>query len=127
MQEKFYRCPICGNTFGVIKDSGVRPVCCGKEMELYEPNTADAAHEKHLPVVTIVHNICHVEVSTVAHPMIAAHHIDWILVVTNRGRHKISLKVDEPAVVDVPLGEDEEVYRVYANCNLHGLWLTEVK
>ncbi len=127
MQEKFYRCSKCGNLFGTIKDSGVVPFCCGEEMEEYVPNTSDGAVEKHLPVVSINHNVCHVEVGSVAHPMLAAHHIDWILVATNRGRHKITLKIDEPAVVNVPLGEDEEVLKVYANCNLHGLWVTEVK
>ena len=125
--EKFYRCPRCGNVFVVIKDSGVTPICCGAPMEEIKPNTVDASFEKHTPVVNVNHNICHVEIGSAPHPMIAAHHIDWVLVITNKGGHKINLTIDQPAVVDVPLGSEEEVLRVYANCNLHGLWLTEVK
>ena len=30
MEAKFYKCPICGNVFAVIEDSGVVPVCAKK-------------------------------------------------------------------------------------------------
>ena len=47
----FYRCEHCGNIIAYINDSGVRAQCCGEEMRPIEPNTTDAAGEKHVPVV----------------------------------------------------------------------------
>ena len=126
MKEKFYKCPICGNTFAVMHDSGVKPICCGKEMVEITANTSDGASEKHVPVVKIDGNKVKVEVGEVMHPMLAEHHIEWVLVVTNKGRHRIMLDVAKPAVVELTLNDDEKVLRVYEYCNLHGLWLKEV-
>ena len=36
---------------GLINNKGVPMVCCGEKMTLLEPNTVDAVHEKHIPVV----------------------------------------------------------------------------
>ena len=127
MEDKFYRCPICGNVFGVIHDAGVTPVCCGKPMETIKANSTEAATEKHIPVVTIENGICTVKVGEVAHPMLDEHYIDWIMVHTNKGRHRFVLKPHEAPEVKLHLGENEEVLRVFANCNLHGLWVKEVK
>ena len=52
MEAKFYKCPICGNVFAVIEDSGVVPVCCGKPMLHLNAMQTDGAAEKHVPVVT---------------------------------------------------------------------------
>lgn len=126
MKEKFYHCPICGNKFAVMVDSGVTPVCCGQEMELIKANSVDASNEKHVPVVLVKDGVCHVEVGSVAHPMTKEHHIEWILVVTDKGRHRILLEDTLPAVADIPLHKDEKVLRVYEFCNLHGLWVVEL-
>lgn len=126
MKEKFYHCSICGNTFAVMHDSGVKPMCCGKVMDEIVANTTDAATEKHVPVVKVENGVCHVEVGEVAHPMTLEHHIAWVLVVTNKGRHRIILDNTKPAVCDIPLASDETVLRVYEYCNLHGLWVKEL-
>lgn len=126
MKEKFYHCPICGNKFAVIVDSGITPICCGQEMELINPNSVDASNEKHVPEVIVKDDVCHVEVGAVPHPMLKEHHIEWILVVTNKGRHRILLDETVPAVVDIPLAKGEKVLRVYEYCNLHGLWVKEL-
>jgi superoxide reductase len=48
----FYRCKVCGNLVALVNDGGGTLVCCGQEMTKLEANTTDAAHEKHVPVVT---------------------------------------------------------------------------
>ena len=37
---------------GLIENAGVPLVCCGEPMKELEANTAEAAQEKHVPVVT---------------------------------------------------------------------------
>ena len=50
---KFRICRHCGNLVGMINDSGVTMICCGEPMEELTANTTEAAHEKHLPEVTV--------------------------------------------------------------------------
>jgi len=126
MKEKFYRCPICGNFFGVIHDSGAVPICCGKPMEVVEANSTEASHEKHIPVVELQGDKLHVKVGSVPHPMLLEHYIQWIFVVTNKGRHRMVLEPNKPAETVVALVPGEKVLRVYAYCNLHGLWVKEL-
>lgn len=126
MKDKFYRCPICGNVFGVIKDAGVRPVCCGKPMEIIEANSTEAAFEKHIPEVEVKDGVVNVVVGSTLHPMLPEHFIDWVLIATTHGRHRLVLKPGQEPKVSLKLADGEEVLRVYANCNLHGLWVKEL-
>ena len=50
---KLFKCAHCGNIVEMVEDKGVKPACCGEAMQLMNPNTTDAAQEKHVPVVTI--------------------------------------------------------------------------
>ena len=50
--KKLYKCMHCGNIIEMVEDKGVPVVCCGEKMVLLDPNTTDAATEKHVPVVT---------------------------------------------------------------------------
>lgn len=91
-------------------------------MTLLEPNTTDAAGEKHVPVVTRVDDqTIKVEVGSVAHPMLPNHHIAFVYVETERGGVRVDLK-DEPQA-NICVG-NEKVVAVYEYCNLHGLWKT---
>ena len=67
MALKFYKCLHCGNVAVKMFDSGVPMVCCGDKMELLEPNTVDAAVEKHVPVISIEESSVKVAVGSVAH------------------------------------------------------------
>ena len=121
-----YRCKHCGNIIAHIKDSGVRCVCCGEKMEELVPNTTDAAGEKHVPVVSIEGNLVTVSVGSVAHPMLDAHYIEWIMIETAQGRQRKTLKPgDEPKAV-FALVYGDTVTAAYEYCNLHGLWKAEV-
>ena len=118
----FYRCPHCGNIIAHIQDSGVRCVCCGEEMQPLIPNTSDGAGEKHVPVISVDGNTVTVTVGSVEHPMLEAHYIAWILLVTKQGRQRKILSPGEKPVARFALTEDDEAVAAYEYCNLHGLW-----
>ncbi len=121
---KFFKCEICGNMVGLIKNGGGQLVCCGQPMTLLEANTFDASKEKHVPVAIRKDGKIYVEVGSDAHPMTEQHYIEWIAVVTDNGTERISLSPgDQPKAVFC----DKENADVYAYCNLHGLWKSDVK
>lgn len=120
----FFRCETCGNIVGLIKNGGGKLVCCGKPMVKLETNTTDAAQEKHVPVAVRKDGKIYVEVGSIAHPMTEQHLIEWIAVVADGGTERISLSPnDESKAVFC----DRENAEVYAYCNLHGLWKSDVK
>lgn len=123
---KFYICRHCGNLVGVIHDAGVPIICCGEKMEELVPNLVEASGEKHLPVVRVEGNTVHVNVGSVAHPMAPEHSIEWVYVQTERGGQRKNLAPGDAPTVTFCLGDDKAT-AVYAYCNLHGLWMTEVK
>lgn len=123
--NRFYVCHHCGNTIGMIHDAGVPIFCCGEKMEGLTPNTVEASEEKHVPVVSIRDGLIHVSVGSTAHPMTPEHSIEWIYLQTNRGGQRKTLSCDEAPEVDFAL-QHEEPIAVYAYCNLHGLWMTEI-
>ena len=118
----FYRCRHCGNIIAYINDSGVRVSCCGEAMQPIIPNTTEAAHEKHIPVIEVDGNTVTVTVSTVEHPMLEVHYIEWIMLETEQGRQRKVLHSGEKPAAVFSLAEGDKVLAAYAYCNLHGLW-----
>ena len=125
MKAKFYICRHCGNLVGMVKDAGVPIVCCGEKMEALAPNTVEASSEKHLPVVTVENDTVHVNIGSADHPMLPEHFIEWVYVQTENGGQRKALKPGDPTNVSFRLCDDKPV-AVYAYCNLHGLWMTEI-
>lgn len=123
-EVKFYRCNHCGNIVEKIIDSKVPVVCCGEKMTELVPNTSDGAGEKHVPVVEINGNKVVVKVGEVDHPMIPAHYIQWVYVVTTEKVMRKDLTSDNAPRAEFVLDENEKVVEVYEYCNLHGLWKT---
>ena len=81
--------------------------------------------EKHVPVCETSGNLVTVSVGSVAHPMLDVHSIEWIMLETEQGRQRKTLKPgDEPKAV-FALVDGDKVTAVYAYCNLHGLWKAE--
>ena len=135
VNQKFFICNHCGNMVGLIDDKGVPIMCCGEEMMLLEPNTVDAAHEKHIPVVRKAEecvcgctcgNALIVEVGSTPHPMTDEHNISFIFIETENGGKRRCLKVGQEPIIKVCCCDDKPV-AVYAYCNLHGLWKAEVE
>lgn len=110
-----FKCELCGNIVEVLHAGGGELVCCGQPMKLLEEKTADAATEKHVPVIE-GHTV---KVGSVPHPMTEQHYIEWIEII---GGDRICRKFLKPgesaeAVFD---GFAPEASREY--CNIHGLW-----
>ncbi|MBO5767173.1 MAG: desulfoferrodoxin [Clostridia bacterium] len=124
-EVKFYVCETCGNLVGMINESGVPMMCCGKKMQQIVPGTVEASKEKHIPVATLENGVLTVNVGSVDHPMTEEHLIEWVYVQTDRGgQRKVLNAGDAPNLTFV--FDDEKPLAVYAYCNLHGLWKTEL-
>ena len=122
---KFYICPHCGNIVEMVHDARVKPFCCGQKMNELVPNTVEASGEKHIPAVKVEDNIVEVNVGSVDHPMVDVHWIEWVQLVTSQGSYRKWLNPGEATNVKFVLGEEKPI-AVYAYCNLHGLWKTEL-
>lgn len=127
MKRTFLLCRRCGNLIEMINDSGVTPICCGEDMNVLTANTTEAATEKHIPVVNISDNIVKVTVGEVLHPMEEAHYIEWIYLETTEGVKRKKLQPNDNPIAEFALLDGEKVINAYAYCNLHGLWLKELK
>lgn len=124
--QKFFICEHCGNIIGMIENKGVPVVCCGSPMKELVANTTDASVEKHCPEVKVDGNVVSVVIGSVEHPMTEEHHISWVYLKTDKGGHRKSFDHTEKPEVKFAV-IDEKPLEVYAYCNLHGLWKTEVK
>ncbi len=121
MNKLFYKCEICGNIIGKIKDSGVAVVCCGQKMTQMEVHTEDGPYEKHKPVVKIEKNLVTVKIGSVEHPMTSEHFIEWIYIKTKNGGQRKALSPGMKPTVTFALFDDTPL-EVFSYCNLHGLW-----
>lgn len=124
-EKKYYICPVCGNIVEVVSASGVNVKCCGKNMEEIIPGTVEASREKHLPLVKVEGERVLVDVGSVAHPMAEEHSILWVALETEKGVQRRYLEVGGEPRVEFALAGDKPI-AVYAYCNLHGLWKTEI-
>ena len=122
MELKFYKCNHCGNIIAVVKASGAPISCCGEKMTEIVPGTADAAVEKHVPVVEITDGKVIVTVGEVAHPMAPEHYIEWIAISTDQGNQRKMLEPGDEPKACFALCDGEKFEAAYAYCNLHGLW-----
>ena len=118
------KCLKCGATVKVLEDCscencGIK--CCGDQMVKLEPNSVDAAFEKHVPTYEIKDGRVFVRVN---HVMEEEHYIEWISVVSEG---KELTKYFKPG--DEPILDCEYIpgMIIYAYCNKHALWKAEVK
>ncbi|MDD3123835.1 MAG: desulfoferrodoxin family protein [Candidatus Izemoplasmatales bacterium] len=102
-------------------------VCCGDEMTLLQPKTMDQGNEKHLPVVErISENVISVKVGSVTHPMLPEHFIQWIFVEQGDSYQIKTFVPGEEPQATFNVKKDKPI-KVFEFCNLHGLWMTELK
>jgi superoxide reductase len=117
----FYVCEKCGNVVVKLHDGGCVPTCCGVEMKVLEPNTTDAAQEKHVPVIKKEGSDVVVQVGSVMHPMADDHYIEFIAIAYGARVEYIQLKPGDEPAAEFTLVDDQPV-TAYAFCNKHGLW-----
>lgn len=124
---QFYKCEGCGNlAVFLAPKTGCTPKCCGETMKEVVPNTTDAAGEKHVPAATVEGTKVTVKVGSVAHPMLDAHYIQWVILETEKGYQKKDLKPGEAPEAVFALTEDDKPVAAYEYCNLHGLWKADL-
>ena len=123
---KYFVCAHCGNIVTYVKDSGVKLVCCGQKMEELVPGSVEASVEKHLPVVSVEGGLVRAFVGSAEHPMAEEHFIEWLSLETDKGEQRKVLRPGEKPEVVFALTEGETPKAVYAYCNLHGLWKTDI-
>ena len=124
-ETRFFICEHCGNIVGLIKSAGVPIKCCGQNMTELIPGTVEAAVEKHIPVVKVEGNTVTVNVGEVSHPMTEEHLIQWVYLQTEQGGQRKYMQPGQAPKVTFDHG-GEKPLAVYAYCNLHGLWMTEL-
>lgn len=87
-------------------------------------NTVDAAQEKHVPVIEVAEDTVTVKVGSVEHPMLDAHYIEWIVLVTEGG---FQMKWLKPGMKpEAKFKITDKLVAAFEYCNLHGLWMAEV-
>ena len=116
----------CGNIIEKIEDHGVPVICCGEPMKEFKAGETDGAMEKHVPVVKAEGDVIRACVGEVTHPMTEEHYSQWIYLETENGGQRRAFKPGDTPEATFCTGEDKPV-SVYAYCNLHGLWKTEIK
>lgn len=119
--HEVYKCDICGNIVNVLHGGKGQLVCCGKPMALLnEKTSADEGLEKHVPVVE-EGEVLTVKVGATEHPMVEAHHIEWVEVQENTGNVQVKfLDPTEKPIAQFKISGKPNKVRAY--CNLHGLW-----
>lgn len=125
MAVKVLKCKECGKMVLELKGSQCPTKCCGEPMAELVPNTTDGALEKHVPVIEQDGNKVTVRIGSVAHPMLEAHYIEFIILETTKSAYLKTLNPGEEPVAEFLLAEDEDVVAAYEYCNLHGYWKGE--
>jgi superoxide reductase len=116
---RFYECKECGLlalSFNGKEIPGLKELV---------PNTVDASGEKHLPVVQLEGDKLVARIGSVEHPMVPEHFIQWVYLLTDKGGQRKNLVPGSDPKVKFALG-DEKPVAVYAYCNLHGLWKSDL-
>lgn len=116
MKQEFYRCSHCGNIIAFVENKGVPVMCCGQKMEKIEPNTTDAAQEKHVPVIAQEGRLVTVSVGSAAHPMLPEHFIEWISIETDKGNQRKVLTPADAPKAEFMLLDGENITAAYAYC-----------
>lgn len=118
------KCKKCGAMVKVLEDCncddcGIK--CCGETMEVLKPNTEECAVEKHLPTYEKVEDEIFVKVN---HVMEKEHYIEWISLVKENLEYTVKLYPEQNAEASFKYIPGSTIY---AYCNKHGLWKTDVE
>ena len=120
-KKQVYKCKHCGNLVESLWDGKPPISCCGQPMTKLEPNTVDAATEKHVPVIERDGNKVTVKVGEVAHPMTDEHYILFVEILAGDKVYRHDFKKgDKVAEATFLIEETDLIARAY--CNLHGFW-----
>ena len=117
---QIYKCALCGNIVEVLHGGVGELVCCGQPMELLDEKTADAAIEKHVPVIEKIDDGYKITVGSTLHPMEEKHYIEWIELLADGKAYRQFLNPgDAPEVI---FSVEASSVTAREHCNVHGLW-----
>ena len=117
---EIYKCELCGNIVEVLTGGDGELVCCGQPMKLLGEKTADAATEKHVPVIEQIADGYRAKVGSVPHPMVEDHYIEWIELLADGKAYRQFLQPgDAPEAIFLI---DAAEVGAREHCNKHGLW-----
>ena len=108
------------------KDKAILALFNGEIDTLDELNIGmtDASLEKHVPVYFVEEDKIDVHIGELLHPMENEHYIMWIALETEDQFIMQKLKPNEEPKARFPYIKGS---KIYAYCNLHGLWKCEVE
>ena len=119
--KKCMKCNALVKVLEDCKDESCGIVCCGEPMKEVKANSTDAAFEKHVPTYEKEGENIHIKVN---HVMEEDHYIEWISMVSDKKECTVYLKPGETAETKFHYIPGSTLY---AYCNKHGLWKTEVE
>ena len=117
---QIYKCAKCGNIVEVLHGGVGELACCGQPMELLDEKTADAATEKHVPVIEKIDGGYKVTVGSTLHPMEEKHYIEWIELLAGDKTYRQFLNPGDAPEAVFNIEATEVTAREH--CNVHGLW-----
>lgn len=120
-KKQVYFCKHCGNVVEGLWNGKPSVSCCGEPMQKLEPNTTDAATEKHVPVIERDGNKVTVKVGSAAHPMVPDHYILFVEVLAGDKVYRHDFKEGD-AVAEATFTVEEADVTARAFCNKHGFW-----
>ena len=119
-KNEIYKCH-AGMTIEILRGAECELKCCGEPVELLNAQTADAATEKHVPLLETTDGGIKIVVGSTAHPMTEEHYIEWIEVINGDYVNRKYLKPgDAPEAEFYVSNQEGLIIRSY--CNVHGLW-----
>ena len=124
-KKAVYKCEICGNIVEGLWDGKPPVKCCGQNMQKLEPNTTEAATEKHIPVIERKGNEVTVKIGEVEHPMTPEHYILFVEVLAGNKVYRHDFKEGDTGTEVKFLIEENVELTARAYCNLHGFWAAE--
>lgn len=118
--NQIYKCNVCGNIVEMVHVGEGELVCCDEPMKLRRENVEDAALEKHVPVITKIHDGFNISIGKVLHPMTEEHYIEWIELIADGKVYRKHLNPGDKPIAEFCVDAKNVIARAY--CNLHGLW-----
>lgn len=116
--NQIWKFEICGNIVEALNSGQGQLVCCSQPMTLIENKREEEGKEKHLPVIKKEGNKITVTVSSLEHPMLENHYIEWIALDTEKTVLRKFLDPGEkPMAV---FTTTDKVIHAREYCNIHG-------
>ncbi len=120
-KKEVYYCEKCHNVVESLWNGKPNLACCNEPMKKLEPNTTDAAVEKHVPVIERDGNRVTVKVGGNPHPMQADHYILFVELLAGNKVYRQDFNEGDGTAEATFLVEEQDL-TARAFCNLHGFW-----